>query len=110
MILSGWILPNLVDGFSCRSFSGCKEHILVVQNYLEKLDETSKARLMKRVEQIGISSLDDIAVILLGWIKITDYPLKSICYTANEDYELVIQKYINLGYIPTEYTSKHRIN
>ncbi len=107
MILSGWILPNMVEGYSCRSYSGFKEHILVVQNYLEKLDGTSRDRIMKRAKQIGLSSLDDIAVLILGWIKITDNPLKTICYIANEDYELVIQKYINLGYIPTELTPKH---
>ncbi len=110
MILSGWILPNLVDGFSCRSFSSYKEHILVVQKYLENLDETTRAIITKKAKQIGISSLDDIAVIILGWIKLIDYPYKSICYIAREDYELVIQKYINLGYIPTEYTSRHCIN
>ncbi len=107
MILSGWILPNMVDGYECRSHSGFKEHILIVQNYLEKLDETTRAKITKKAKQIGVSSYDDIAVLLLGWIKLIDYPYKSICYIAREDYELVIQKYMNLGYIPTELTPKH---
>ncbi len=107
MVLSGWILPNMVDSIDCRSFSNQKEHILAVQNYLEKLDETTRAKITEKAKQIGISSYDDIAVLILGWIKVLDYPYKSICYIAREDYEMVIQKYMNLGYIPTELTPKY---
>ena len=107
MVLSGWILPNMVDSIECRSYSNHKEHILAVQNYLETLDATSLAKITSKANQLGISSYDDIAVLLLGWIKVINYPYKTICYIAREDSELVIQKYMKLGYLPTEFTPKH---
>jgi hypothetical protein len=109
MILSGWILPNLVDGIQCRSFSNLAEHISAVQKYLEKLDETTLNLVFKKATQIGISSYDDIAVLILGWIKLIDYPHKAICYIAREEYELIVQKYLKLGYSPIELTPKYFI-
>lgn len=108
MITSGWILPDLV-GVNCKSSSNNKEHILIVKEYLEKLyndDEKLFFALMnvRKNKHPECYSLDDFAVKILGWIKITNKPFKRIYLLNIHEYDDVICKYLKLGYSITTFT------
>ena len=99
MIYSGWILPNYIQ-IKCASYSNNKEHILVVKKFLDNLKLLEPGMyntVISSANDMNITSLDDIAVIILGWIKVNDAPEKIIYYLNNLPFENVLIRYRNLG-------------
>lgn len=110
MITSGWILPDMV-GVPCKSSSGFKEHIFFVKDYLDKLyedDEKLFFALMDLRKNIHPEcySLDDFAVKILGWIKVTNEPFRQIFLINLHEYDDIISKYLDLGYTVTFFTGR----
>ncbi len=106
MILSGWILPDLYE-VKCKSCSTLNGHIEVVKRYLENLKQkniTAYDKIMNEFNQLKLLhtylSLDDFAVMRLGWIKINNDPINIIFYTEENELEFLVLKYINFGYFP----------
>lgn len=100
--MSGWILPDYTE-IRCKSYANNKEHIQIVEQYLKNLKAT-EPRIYEEVLKISLnmnppkSSLDDIAVNVLGWTKVNNEPIKIIYYLSDSLFENVIIRYINLGY------------
>lgn len=109
MIMSGWILPDYTE-VRCKSCSNNKEHIRIVDSYLTHL-KSVEPQLYNEIIRIAKSqnipsdALDDIAVKVLGWIKVNDVPFKTIYYLSGYLFENFIVQYINLGFtlIPIYY-------
>jgi len=102
MIMSGWILPDYTE-VRCKSYANNKEHIKVVERYLNNL-KAAEPKLYSEIIKISqmmklpSTALDDIAVNVLGWTKVNDKPFKTIYYLSGTLFENMIIRYINLGY------------
>ena len=110
MIMSGWILPDMYE-VKCMSYSHSKEHLEIVQKYLEGLKRknyTVYSEIMHEYYKLRtrrrIIDLEDFAVIKLGWIKVINSPIKLVFYSPESPMELLIRRYSKLGYtvIPIE--------
>ena len=104
MIMSGWILPDVYN-VECKSCSQTKAHTQIVKKYLDNLkhkDYYCYKQIMedffKLRTQRKIIDLEDFAVIKLGWIKIIDFPIKVVFFSAESPIELLVQRYVKLGY------------
>ncbi len=100
MIMSGWILPDYTF-VTCKSYLGNKEHIRIVKRFLNTLKEKEPSiyiDIMTRASKLHLTTLDDIAVTILGWAKVNDVPFKAIYYADFSTHEYVLARYEQLGF------------
>ena len=104
MILSGWILHDLYE-VKCSSCSVINGHVQVVRNYLDKLyfcDKETYSKLMQLLDKLKddcpFLSLDDFAVMAMGWIKINNRPINMVFYSNYNDLDYIIKRYVKIGY------------
>jgi len=116
MIMSGWILPDYT-GVRCKSYANNKEHIRIVEKYLNNL-KVAEPRIYEEIIEISKKmdlsqdKLDDLAVKVLGWTKVNNEPIKIVYYLSGSLFENVIIRYINLGFtiVPIYHLAPIKIN
>ena len=102
MILSGWILPDLYE-IQCASYYSKKGHIQIVTRYLDALKKHDYDTYQKVYGLINgnthiSTSLDDFAVMRLGWVKLVDLPEPFLFVAANSPSYFMRSRYEKLGY------------
>ena len=104
MILSGWILPDLFE-VECRSCSSYYGHIEVLKRYLENLklqDQFTFNKIIKNFTKLQeiypYLGLDDFAVKCLGWIKLSNKPIKILFVGKMSPIKHKTRNYEKIGY------------